>query len=59
VFKQLLRLVPNLTERLMEASEQETMIMADLVCRPLQRAMELTSLSFVKDSKGYIQCKVR
>ena len=36
VFEKLLRLVPNLTEHLVEASEEESMIMADLVCRSLQ-----------------------
>ena len=31
-FQKLLQLVPRLTERLLDASDEESMIMADLVC---------------------------
>jgi hypothetical protein len=32
VFPQLLKMVPRITERLMESSEEECMMIADLVC---------------------------
>jgi hypothetical protein len=51
VFQQLLGMVPHLNERLAAGSEEECMIMADLVrlvdeCR--------TCGSYVEDSKRYI-----
>lgn len=43
VFQKLLRTVPRLTERLMEASDEESMMTADLVCLTVAPEFNLLS----------------
>ena len=58
VFNKLLQMVPRLTERLMEASDEESMMVADLV--HLTVALRFTNpvSNPPLDSKRYIWCKV-
>jgi hypothetical protein len=56
-FQKLLQMVPRLTERLMEASDEESMMVADLVC--LTVALRFNPVSHpLLDSKRYIWCEV-
>ena len=56
-FQKLLQMVPRLTERLMEASDEESTMVADLVC--LTVALRPNPVSHpLLDSKRYIWCEV-
>jgi hypothetical protein len=56
VFQKLLRMVPHLPERLMEVSNEECMVIAELVCLFFRESIYLSSP--ITDSKGHIQCKI-
>jgi hypothetical protein len=56
VFQKLLRMVPHLPERLMEISNEECMVMAELVRLFFHESIYPSSP--IKDSKGHIQCKI-
>ena len=56
-FNKLLQMVPRLTERLMEASDEESTIVADLVC--LTVALRFNPVSHpLLASERYIWCEV-
>jgi hypothetical protein len=57
VFQRLLRMVPHLPERLMEVSNEECMVIAELVRLFSPESIYLSSP--VKDSEGHIQCTIR
>ena len=58
VLQKLLRMIPHLAERLTEASEEEIMVMANLVSR-LMASASSTLYSHLEAPEGYIQCKIR
>lgn len=60
VFQQLLKMVPRLPERLMEKSEEECMMIADLVSVSFYSSDSLLDhASSIGDSKGHSEREVR
>ena len=58
VFNKLLQMVPHLTECLMEASNEEFTMVADLVCLTVALRFTNPVSNPPLDSKRYIWCKV-
>jgi hypothetical protein len=50
-------MVPRLLERLTETSEEESMMVADLVCQ--SREVNECSLMHFIDSEGHLYCQIR
>ena len=61
MFQQLLKMVPHLREHLMETSDEECMMMADLVGVSVSESLSNCHniVSSIEDSEGHSECKIQ
>ena len=57
VFRELLRIVPGLERQLMDLSEEEVIVIVDLVCFFLTIVVALIAVCRISDSEGCQWCQ--